>query len=179
DARGFVREQRLPLLYTRAHLPQGAPTSPAIANISLYKLDVRLTGLATACGATYSRYADDVAFSGDSEFTRCVDRLRHHIAAIIQEEGFHVNHRKTRIMRASTRQRIVGIVVNRHRNIARGDYDQLKAILHNCRKYGLQSQNLDRHSDYRAHLAGRVAFIEAVNPHRGQRLREILDQIQS
>lgn len=174
----FGPVQRMPSIYARPHLPQGAPTSPALANLCLFKLDLRLMGLANACGATYSRYADDLAFSGNQEFARCVDRLRHHIAAIIQEEGFRVNHHKTRVMRTSTRQRIAGIVVNQHRNVPRGDYDQLKAILHNCRKYGLESQNRDRHNDYRAHLAGRVAFVEAVNPHRGRRLREWLNQIQ-
>ncbi len=171
-------EQRLPPLYSRPHLPQGAPSSPAIANLCLYKVDLRLTGLAKACGATYSRYADDLVFSGDADFRRGADRVQHHIAAIILEEGFQVNHRKTRLMRASTRQRITGIVVNQHPNIERRDYDQLKAILHNCRKHGLESQNRDRLSQFFAHLAGRVAFVEAVNPRRGKRLREILDQIE-
>ncbi|MCA9145372.1 MAG: RNA-directed DNA polymerase [Planctomycetales bacterium] len=173
----FCPSERLPSIYASPHLPQGAPTSPAIANLCLYKLDLRLTGLAKACGASYSRYADDLAFSGDADFARCVQRVRHHIAAIIQEEGFEVNHRKTRVMRASTRQRITGIVVNQHRNIPRREYDQLKAILHNCISRGLQSQNRDKHTDYRAHLAGRVAFVEAVSPSRGQRLRDMLNQI--
>jgi retron-type reverse transcriptase len=175
----FVPAQRLPSIYGRAHLPQGAPTSPAIANLCLYKLDLRLTGLASACGAIYSRYADDLAFSGDADFARCVNRVRHQIAAIIQDEGFHVNHHKTRVMRASTRQRIAGVVVNQHRNIERREYDRLKAILHNCVKHGVESQNRENHSEFYAHLTGRVAFVEAVNPHRGCRLRELFNQIES
>ena len=51
-------------LYRRPHLPQGAPTSPALGNLAAYRLDCRLTGLAKAAGAQYTRYADDMAFSG-------------------------------------------------------------------------------------------------------------------
>lgn len=82
-------------------------------------------------------------------------------------------------MHASTRQRITGIVVNQHRNFPRREYDQLKAILHNCVRHGLESQNRGNHTDFLAHLAGRVAFIEAVNPSRGLRLRGMLNQIET
>jgi len=49
-------------LYAFRHLPQGAPTSPALANLCAYRVDCRLTGLADAAGATFTRYADDLAF---------------------------------------------------------------------------------------------------------------------
>ena len=119
-------------LYRQPHLPQGAPTSPALANLAAYRLDARLAGLAKAAEATYTRYADDLVFSGDESFARSIARFPIHAAAIALEEGFAVQHRKTRVMRQGVRQRAAGVVINQKMNITREDYDQLKAILHNC-----------------------------------------------
>ncbi len=63
------------ILHTRPHLPQGAPTSPALANVCAYRTDCRLTGLALSAGAEYTRYADDLAFSGGEAFERGVERF--------------------------------------------------------------------------------------------------------
>ena len=124
------------MLHTRPHLPQGAPTSPALANVCTYRVDCRLTGLARSAGAEYTRYADDLAFSGGEEFERGVERFSTHVAAILLEEGFTVNHRKTRIMRQGVRQRLAGIVANQRMNVARTDFDRLKATLNNCVRLG-------------------------------------------
>ena len=164
-------------LYRRSHLPQGAPTSPAIANLCCWRLDQRLAGLARAAGATYTRYADDLAFSGDEAFAGHAIRFAIHVAAIALEEGFPVHHRKTRLMRPGVRQHLAGIVINRHSNIPRRDFDELKAILTNCIRTGPDAQNRSRHPDFRAHLAGRIAFVESIHPQRGQRLRALFQRI--
>jgi RNA-directed DNA polymerase len=96
------------MLYSLPHLPQGAPTSPALANLCAYRADCRLTGLARAAGTEYTRYTDDLAFSGEEEFERSVERFSVHAAAVLLEEGFAANHRKTRIMRQSVRAAEVG-----------------------------------------------------------------------
>jgi RNA-directed DNA polymerase len=164
-------------LYGVPHLPQGSPTSPAIANLCSYRLDCRLTGLARAAGASYTRYADDLAFSGDLEFARGVKRFLVHVAATVAEEGFVVHHRKTRIMRDGVRQHLAGVVVNRHLNVRRSDYDRLKAILVNCWRHGAASQNQNSHPDFRSHLRGRIAFVAQLHASHGERLREIFDRI--
>lgn len=163
--------------YFQRHLPQGAPTSPALANLCSYRLDCRLAGLAASAGAAYTRYADDLAFSGDDEFESRVERFATHVAVIVAEEGFTIRHRKTRIMRSGTRQHLVGLTVNRHANIRRKDFDRLKAILANCVRFGPETQNREDHPQFRSHLEGRIAFVEMVNSARGKRLRTIFEEI--
>jgi len=180
ESAGEVDPQRLweaRSLHSRPHLPQGAPTSPALANICAYRVDCRLAGLARAAGAEYTRYADDLAFSGGRDFKRGVERFSIQVAAILMEEGFTVNHRKTRIMRRGVRQRLAGMVANEHANVPREDFDRLKATLHNCVRLGAESQNRTGHRRFRAHLDGRVGWMEFVNPAKGRRLRAIFDRI--
>ncbi len=163
--------------YTRRHLPQGAPTSPLLANLCFYRADRRLTGLAKVVGAQYTRYADDLAFSGSEAFGHVVERFTLHVAAILLEEGLWVNHRKTRVMRRGFRQQLAGIVVNDHPNVSRPDFDRLKAMLTNCARLGPESQNREANPDFREHLQGRVAFVEMVNRLRGRKLRAIFKRI--
>jgi hypothetical protein len=80
--------------------------------------------------------------------------------------SFSVHHRKTRIMRRSVRQYRAGLVVNRHLNVVRTDFDRLKATLTNCVRLGPESQNHEGHSGFRFHLEGRVGFVEMINPRR-------------
>jgi hypothetical protein len=159
------------------HLPQGAPTSPALANLAAFGVDRRLHGLAGALGATYTRYADDIALSGGGLLLSRATDVRTSIAAIAREEGFCVNERKTALMTRAGRQRVCGIVVNEHPNVAREEYDELKAILHNCATRGPAEQNRAGAGDLHGHLSGRVAWVEQVNPGRGAKLRARLEQI--
>jgi len=165
-------------LYGAPHLPQGAPTSPALSNACFYRVvDCRLAGLAEAAGAHYSRYADDLAFSGDEAFDRRVDRFATHLAVLLEEEGFRVNHHKTRIMRQGVRQRLAGLVTNRRTNVPRPDFDRLKATLTNCGRRGPAGENREKVEDFRAHLQGRVAFVASVNPAKGAKLRALFERI--
>jgi len=166
------------ILYARPHLPQGAPTSPALANVCTYRVDCRLSGLAKSDGAEYTRYADDLAFSGGEDFAKHIDRFSTHVAALLMEEGFSVHFRKTRVMRQGVRQHLAGIVVNTHPNVIRADFDRLKATLANCARLGPESQNRDGNPDFRAQLEGRVSFVEMINPNKGKRLRALLDRIE-
>lgn len=163
--------------YAQPHLPQGAPTSPALANLCAYRMDSRLAGLAHTVDASYTRYADDMAFSGDHDFVRICRRFLNHAAAIAIDEGYTVHFRKTRIMKQAARQRVAGIIVNQRLNISRKDFDRLKAVLTNCVRHGPSSQNHDAHDHFRSHLEGRVSFVEQIHPERGGRLRALLKRI--
>ena len=159
------------------HLPQGAPTSPALANLCAYRLDLRLSGLARKCQAKYSRYVDDLVFSCTDADPAQGRRILTMAQGIILEEGFVPNWRKTRMAPASTSQRITGLVVNERPNLPRREFDTLKAILTNCRRHGPASQNRLNIPDFRAHLLGRLSWFRQVNAARGERLKSLFDQV--
>lgn len=173
-----AQHQRARRLYEKSHLPQGAPTSPAIANLCAYRLDCRLAALAASAGATYTRYADDLAFSGGVDFARSASRFQTQVCATVMEEGWAVHHRKTRLMRQGVCQRLAGVNVNERVNLCRRNFDLLKATLTNCLRMGATSQNRAGHADFRSHLEGRVSYVEFINPERGAKLRRLFERIE-
>ncbi len=103
------------------HLPQGAPTSPALANLVAQGLDARLSGLARKASAAYTRYADDMSFSGGEEFEAALDWFRRRSAPFFATKAGAPTMAKTRIMRQSSAQVVTGVVVNQHINVRRQD----------------------------------------------------------
>ena len=163
--------------YASPHLPQGAPTSPALANLAAWSLDTRVTGLARSFGVVYTRYADDLAFSSDARFEGRAPRFLTLLAEIAADEGYALNPAKTRLMTQATAQRVTGIVINEKVNISRTSYDWLKATLNNCVRLGPEGQNREGLPDFQAHLAGRIAWVAHVNPVRGQKLTRLYERI--
>ncbi|MCC9068636.1 reverse transcriptase family protein [Arthrobacter cryoconiti] len=164
------------------HLPQGAPTSPALANLSLRRLDSRLAGLAASFDADYTRYADDLAFSGGPGFSHRSLAFVSLVHKIVEQEGHTVNDAKTRVRGSGVQQRVTGVVVNAHTNVSRAEFDRLKAILHNCAVHGPAGQNRcgpqgSEHSDFRGHLQGRIAWVRHLNPARAAKLERIFAAI--
>lgn len=154
--------------YRKPHLPQGSPASPALANLAVFTLDKRLSALAKSVDANYSRYADDLSFSGDN---RVAGTLLRAVPDIVGDEGFQLNSAKTRIMSNTSRQVVTGVVVNHHLNVTRKAFDQLKAIIHACGK----AEDLRLNDPvFRISLLGKIGWVEAVNPHRGNKLLELL-----
>lgn len=163
--------------YRKRHLPQGAPTSPALANLSAYYLDQRLSGLVKSFHARYSRYADDLTFSGDESLDTKLRLFIQLVELIIRTERFHSNRKKRQVLRRHQRQLITGVVVNERPNICRQDFDALKAVLHNCVTHGPSTQNRDQHPNFTAHLAGRIAHVAAFHPARAEKLRKLYARI--
>jgi RNA-directed DNA polymerase len=156
------------------HLPQGAPTSPTLANLCAFTLDQRLSAFAETFGATYTRYADDLVFSGDARFAT---RYRNFVATartIIAEEGWQINAEKFRAMRQSARQSFTGVVVNERPNIARHDYDALKARVHRFVS-ALAGNSREQSTQQRQQLLGQIAWLAQFNASRANKLREKLN----
>jgi retron-type reverse transcriptase len=146
-------------------LPQGAPTSPALANIACRRMDARLSALAAKSGARYTRYADDLTFSFDAEPAR-LGRFLWWVDQICQQEGFAENARKRRILRKKTQQRVTGIIVNSGLFIPRSDRRRFRAILANVKKNGLEAEARGR-KDFAAYLRGFAAYVKMVQPELG------------
>jgi hypothetical protein len=174
DARD--RHRRLGARLATPHLPQGAPTSPALANLVCFRLDRRLAGLAAAFGAHYTRYVDDLTFSGDRRIDG--DRLAALVTEVAAEEGLRVNQAKTRVAGAGSRQRVLGAVVNSRPTLPRPERDALRALLHNCARHGWTTQTRGHDpATFREHVLGRVAWAAWLDPVFGERLQAMAARI--
>jgi hypothetical protein len=174
------------------HLPQGAPTSPALSNLICRRLDRRLTSIAHKLGFVYTRYADDLSFSlpraappapspasTTSEPATGIQlrRVRYAIAS----EGFTVHPRKTRVLRRSKQQEVTGLVVNDKLGVDRRELRKFRALLH----------QIDRHGPAQARwgnvtggavlpvAVGYASFVAMVSPDRGLPLRHLALQLQA
>jgi hypothetical protein len=146
----------------RRYCVQGAPTSPGLCNCVARRLDGRLAGLARTFGFTYTRYADDLTFSGDA--VDAVGRLRAWATRIIREEGFEVNPEKTRVARRGRRQEVTGVVVNDQLGLSRQERRRLRAMLHHA-THGRSEQNR------LPYLKGKLAYLAMLNPDQAAALR--------
>jgi len=154
-----------PKAWGKSHMPQGAPTSPAVSNLVCRRLDSRLTGLAKKLAGTYTRYADDLTFSfkkADAD----LGRFRWWIDQVCQQEGFRVNQSKFRVIRRSQRQVVTGVVVNDSVRVPRDARRRFRAILHNCQKTSVaaQARGNPRFAEY---LRGFASYLHMVHPEDG------------
>ena len=134
---------------------QGAPTSPGLCNAVVLRLDRRLAGLARRRGFAYTRYADDLTFSGDD--AEAVGALRKLAIRIIREEGFEANPAKTRVARKGSRQCVTGVTVNDVAGLSRQERRRLRAMIHRSRQGRLTPEEEVR-------LRGNLAYLAMLNP---------------
>jgi RNA-directed DNA polymerase len=159
-------------------LPQGAPTSGALANATSYRLDRRLNDIASSRGLAYTRYSDDLTFSAGNDFDR--DQAVRLIAVVshtVANEGFRVHKRKTRVVPPGARQVILGLLV---------DHDSVRLLPEFRRRIeghirGVAKFGLAKHAQHRGfrsvlsfvnHVDGCLAFAFGVQPTIAGQLRE-------
>ena len=143
-------------------LPQGAPTSPALANLIARRLDRRIEGLAHRRNLAYTRYADDLTLSGPADQVRKALPM---VRGIIIEEGFLIAEKKVRFMRRGRRQLVAGLVVNDRLSTPRAYRRRIRAAIHRLATGRLPPGA----SDYNAAILqcrGHVNFIRSIHaPH--------------
>jgi RNA-directed DNA polymerase len=128
----FQFPERIAQLLTRltTHegvLPTGAPTSPVLSNFIFIPFDIKLTDYCFEKGISFSRYADDITFSSDTEIP---DSFLDEIQAILFP--FDINPKKTRIKSFSKKQLVTGLVVNQKVNIDRKMIKKVRAMIHSA-----------------------------------------------
>lgn len=164
-------------------LPQGACTSPILANLASTSLDKQLTQLAGRKNISYSRYADDITFSyNQAKVIEVVEKnedgsfaISETIDNIISKNGFKINHEKFRVQTKNTRQSVTGLVVNEKVNIDRKYIRITRSMIHRWKddkvKYailfttekGYQTKdNKQAIEIFRSHIYGRLSFIKMV-----------------
>jgi len=157
-------------------LPQGSPCSPVLANLVLFDFDVSLSFYAAKHGILYSRLGDDIILSSDHKLLE----ITHIVTSELRRYGLSINPNKTQIGKPQLSGiKVLGVVIGTGISISRQYRRNLRAILHNAQKTGLEAQNRDSRYDFRKHLSGRIAFIEMFNAAEGQKLRKILVDIQN
>ena len=161
----------------RNRLPQGAPTSPALSNLVAAPMDEQLNALSLRRGLTYTRYADDLTFSGES-FNR--KELVADIKQIAAGDGFKLNAKKTRLM-ASSRRIVTGLSIGSGEKLTlpRERKREIRKNVHFVLKYGVTEHRERIHSSdpaYVKRLIGELCFwrsIEPEHPFVNRALREL------
>lgn len=154
------------------YLPQGAPTSAAISNLVMKPFDTYMASWCGERGICYSRYCDDMTFSGEFEAGEVIRK----VSGFLRSMGFELNREKTKVVTCHQRQQVTGIVVNEKPQVTRDYRRRLKQELYYCEKFGLRG-HLEAVGDtrflslgdaggeqYRLSLLGRVNYVLHVNP---------------
>lgn len=117
------------------HLPQGAPSSPHLSNLLMLPVDDRLADWLRSQPIRYSRYADDMTFSGDLTLEQ-IQSIVTLCRSVLRERGLKLNLRKIRIQRQGARQTVTGLVVNRQLHILREKRRKLRQMMYYVKKFG-------------------------------------------
>jgi RNA-directed DNA polymerase len=145
-------------------LPQGAATSPSLSNTIAWALDYRLSKLCTTFELNYSRYADDLTFSGKSIPIRFVK----YVTEIVCDCGFSVNETKTRRLRGSKRRIVTGLNVGESRlTLPKPLKRQLRQEVHFIQRFGILShlsRRRNRNPYYLQSLLGKVLYWKWIEP---------------
>jgi len=172
-----VADSLAKLTTVRGRLPQGAPTSPDLANFAAYGLDARLGSFASRNGVAYTRYADDLTFSGGR-----IDlaRSRRLIERVVRDEGFRPNQAKVRFLTRASQQRVTGVVVNEKLNSPRARRRWIRQELHYVRKFGVDAHLAARGIDpsgYKEFIYGHALALKQVNSTEGVAVLSALDSV--
>lgn len=160
-------------------LPQGAPTSPILSNIVSYMMDIRLDKMSQKLGIKYTRYADDITFSGSYDLIN--SKLLEYVTTIIEDCGFEINNKKTRFAGKGKKQEVTGLIVNNDKiNVPKRYIKEIRQELYYINKFGIKEHRAKvgfENKYYKEHLLGKILYVKSVNNEKGLKLLEYYNDI--
>ncbi|MFV5685264.1 reverse transcriptase domain-containing protein [Flavobacterium sp. GB2R13] len=144
-------------------LPQGAPTSPYLSNLIFKKADAVISDYCKQHKIRYTRYADDLSFSGDFD----ENKLLHKVTETVGKLNLRINKNKTKLMTPNTRQTVTGIVVNEKPQVVFHKRNELRQAMYYITKFGFEEHREYKEIDqknYLEHLLGKINFVLQINP---------------
>jgi len=151
------------LCYLENELPQGAPTSPYISNLILKDFDEKVSSYCIINKIKYTRYADDLAFSGNLKFLEVKNLVEIELAKL----GLTINEKKTRLMKPNQPQLISGIIVNKKAQLPKKVRNNLRNEMHYITVFGLEDhmrRTKQKKPNYLKHLLGKINYVLQINP---------------
>lgn len=144
-------------------LPQGAPTSPYLSNIIMFDFDCCMQDFCNKSRIMYTRYADDLTFSGDFDCAEIIFNVKKNL----EDLNLTINDSKTKIMFQDQQQIVTGLVVNNKIQVPHSERNEIRMIVHCINKFGVEN-HLSRinckKGKYIKHLLGRINYILFINP---------------
>lgn len=144
-------------------LPQGAPTSPYLSNLIFKDTDASIAAYCKEYKIRYTRYADDMSFSGDFDENELLEKVTETVAQI----GLSINAKKTQLMTLGMRQTVTGVVVNQKPQVIFHKRNELRQALYYIQKFGLEGHRNHKgikQRNYLEHLLGKINFVLQINP---------------
>lgn len=153
----------------KGSLPQGAPTSPMLSNLMFHDLDQKIFLYCQKRKIRYTRYADDMIFSGNDVN---VSGLITYVKMLLNLKRLKLNDEKTKVMRRGCSQRVTGIVVNKVMQVPKPYRDRVRQEVYYCIKYGFVEHMkriplpewIKTVTLYKHHLLGKINYILQINP---------------
>lgn len=154
------------------YLPQGAPTSPMLSNLVLKNFDNYIGSYCESLGISYTRYSDDLTFSGDFN----ARKLKNKVESFLENMGYNLNEKKTKVIKSNYSQQVTGVTVNKKLNTPKSYRRNIRQEIYYINKYGLDNhckyKNLNK-DKYIQSLLGRINFCLTINPHDKEMLKNL------
>jgi RNA-directed DNA polymerase len=144
-------------------LPQGAPTSPYLSNLVFKEADAAIAAYCKEHKIRYTRYADDMNFSGDFDENELLQKVTENV----EKMGLRINAKKTKLMTTGMRQTVTGVVVNEKPQVVFYKRNELRQALYYIQKFGFEEHREYKEIDqnnYLEHLLGKINFVLQINP---------------